>query len=215
MYASINLVPRPTDFDSLIERRFARREVLYTGVIGPEIAAAEALRAFSSLGEGWRLTLFGAIYPDDLQDLRRLADSLGLGDRVTHGGWIPLREMIGQTMEAAVGLVLFKPSSLSYRAMGTSTNKLYEYAARGIPVVVPDTPSFHRALGNEEWAAYADINNPDAIAREIGRLLADRTRYEWACRAARLAFEQRYNFERVVPEVIVRLRALVAGVAMP
>lgn len=208
-YASLDLVPRPRDFGSLIERRFARREVLYTGVIGPEIAAAEALRAIASLGDGWHLTIFGAIYPDHLQELRRLADTLGIGDRVTHGGWIPLREMISRTMEAAVGLVLFKTSSLNYRAMGTSTNKLYEYAARGIPVVVPDTASFHRALGDEEWAAYAEIDNPDAIAREIGWLLADRDRYERMCRAARLAFEQRYNFERVMPSVLEKLMALV------
>ncbi len=111
-------------------------------------------------------------------------------------------------MEAAIGLVLFKPVSLNYRAMGTSTNKLYEYAARGIPVVVPDTPSFHRALGEEEWAGYADLEQPDSIAREIGRFLADRNRYERACRAARQAFEQRYNFERVMPNVLERLISL-------
>jgi glycosyltransferase involved in cell wall biosynthesis len=208
MYPSLDLIPRPADFEALIERRFARRELLYTGVIGPGIAAAEALRAIADLAPPVTLTLYGSIAPGDLRELRRLAQMLGLGDRATHHGWIPLRALLDRTLEAAVGLVLFKPGAFNYRWMGTSTNKLYEYVARGIPVLVPDTPSFHRALAGEAWVGYADLDAPASIAREIGRLLADRDRYSQACRAARRAFEERYNFERVFPAVLERLRAL-------
>jgi len=114
----------------LIERRFARREVLYTGVIGADIAAAETLRAIASLDHRVSLALYGTIAPDDLRELHQVAEALGLGERVKHGGWIPLRELIDRTMEAAIGLVLFKPHSFNYRAMGTSTNKLGIYGAR-------------------------------------------------------------------------------------
>ena len=75
-------------------------------------------------------------------------------------------------------------------------------------MIVPATPSFRRALEGEEWAGYADLSEPAAIAREIEHFLADRDRYRRACRAARRAFEERYNFERVFPPLLERLLAL-------
>jgi glycosyltransferase involved in cell wall biosynthesis len=70
-------------------------------------------------------------------------------------------------------------------------------------------------LADDERVAFADPDDPASIASALRWFLDDRERYALASRSAREAFEQRYNFQRVVPEVIVRLRALVPGVAIP
>lgn len=208
-YTSLKLVSLPSDLNSLIEARYERRELLYTGVIHDEIAGWEAAQALKLLGDGYRLTMYGAISTDDAPHLRALADSLALGDRLFHGGWLNQDEMVSRTMYGSLGLVLFKPDSLNYRTMGTSTNKLYEYAARGIPVIVPDVKSFRDALSNEPWVAYVDIKDPESIARGVRWFLEDIDRYRSASKAARVAFEERFNFEAVFPALLERLLPLV------
>ena len=208
-YASKKLVSLPSDCDRLMRARFARRELLYTGVINSDVASDEALRALDLLGDNYHLTVYGAIRSEDLLHFQTYAQSLTLGDRIFHGGWINLAEMVERTINGAVGLVLFKPNSLNYRSMGTSTNKLYEYAARGIPVIVPDGPSFREALENEDWVFFADVSDPASIANGVRFFLEDLDRYLTAGKAARTAFEERFNFEAVFSRLLERLMPLI------
>ena len=208
-YASKKLLSLPSDLDQLMRTRFARREVLYTGVINGDIASNEAIRALDILGDTYRLTVYGSIGPEDLSHFRTYVRSLNAGGRIFHGGWINLAEMIERTINGAVGLVLFKPNSVNYRSMGTSTNKLYEYAARGIPVIVPDGPSFREALKNEDWVFFADVSDPQSIVNGVRFFLENIDRYLTASKAARVAFEDRFNFEVVFPRLLERLMLLV------
>jgi glycosyltransferase involved in cell wall biosynthesis len=205
-YPKLDLVPALEDFDSLIRRRFARRELLYTGAIDAPVALPEAVTALA--GMPGRLRIFGAAKAGIQLQLEALIGRLGLTERVSFSGWLPYREMIAVSMDATIGLSLYKPVSLNYAEMVSASNKLWEYAARGIPAVVPDTPNYRSKLSGEEWVAFADPNDPESIARAVRWFLDDHERYARASRAARLAFEQRYNFERVVPEVIEQLLSL-------
>jgi glycosyltransferase involved in cell wall biosynthesis len=116
--------------------------------------------------------------------------------------------MIAVSMDATIGLSLYKPISLNQAAMVSASNKLWEYAARGIPAVVPDTANYRGKLAGEEWVAFADLNDPESIAIALRWFLDHRERYVRASHAARLAFEQRYNFDRVAPGVIAELLSL-------
>ncbi|HEY6421110.1 MAG TPA: glycosyltransferase [Candidatus Binataceae bacterium] len=210
-YPSREQFPRPADFDALLERRFGNREILYTGGIGGEgNATGSLIRACAMLPPDCRLTLYGPSPDETLGELRGLAQSLSLGTRVRYGGRIPWSELIARTGEATVGAVTFRPVNFNYSAMGSATNKLYEYAARGLPVVVPDTPSFRAALGGELWAEFVDIDNPASVARGLRGFLDDRDRYASAGRAARRAFEECFNFECVFPRLYQRLAPLAA-----
>jgi glycosyltransferase involved in cell wall biosynthesis len=205
-YPKLDLVPPIEDFDALIERRFARRELLYTGSIDSTVALPETVAALA--GMRGRLRIFGSAKVEPRRQLEELAERLALTDRVSFCNWLPHHEMIAASMDATIGLSLHKPVSLNLTEMVSASNKLWEYAARGIPAVVPDTPNFRSKLSGEEWVAFADLNDPESIARAVRWFLDDRDRYVRASRAARLAFEQRYNFERVAPSVIEQLLLL-------
>jgi glycosyltransferase involved in cell wall biosynthesis len=114
-------------------------------------------------------------------------------------------------MESSLGLVLYGSSTVNEEHMGSASNKLFEYAARGIPVVVPDRRSFREFLVGESWVAYADPRNRESMANAIRGIFADQYRYTAMCYAARRAFEQKYNYEHVFAPVIQRLLQLTAG----
>jgi glycosyltransferase involved in cell wall biosynthesis len=205
-YPKLDLVPALEDFDALIERRFARRELLYTGTIDAAVALPETLTALAGMPGSIRV--FGNAKAQTRHQLDGLVERLALADRVSFSRWLPYHEMIATSMDATIGLSLYKPVSLNYAAMVSASNKLWEYAARGMPAVVPDTENYRSKLSGEEWVAFADPHDPASIARGLHWFLDDRNRYARAARAARLAFEQRYNFELVAPRVIEQLLSL-------
>ncbi|MGH7924202.1 MAG: glycosyltransferase, partial [Candidatus Binatus sp.] len=96
--------------------------------------------------------------------------------------------------------------------LGSASNKLFEYAAMGLPVVVPERASYREFLGDAEWVTYADIEEPKSIARAINSIFADGERYAAMSRAARDAFEEHYHYERVFAPALERIFEL-SGVA--
>ncbi|MFZ0890312.1 MAG: glycosyltransferase [Candidatus Binataceae bacterium] len=209
--ASRTLVPFNPDLPALIERRWRDRQIIFTGTIGKGVGVLDAVRALASLDIGARLRLFGPIpEPAFSDEIRELARALGLADRVSLEGWVPLESLVRHTMDAALGLVLYVGRELNDTFIASATNKLFEYAARGIPAVVPDNQNFREFLEGESWVAYADPASPQSLAAAIRTVFADRERYSAMCRAARRAFEEKYNYERVFAPVLERMLALTA-----
>ena len=71
-YPKLDLVPPPDDFDSLIERRFARRELLYTGAIDSPIALPEVIIALA--GMPGQLRMFGTEKSETRRSLGELVE---------------------------------------------------------------------------------------------------------------------------------------------
>lgn len=214
--ASRRLLPRIGDLPALVERRWRDRQLILTGTIGIGVGVLNAVRALTALGPDMRLRLFGAIrYPGFADEIGELAGTLELGDRVSLEGWLPLGSLIQQTMNAALGLILYQLGSLNGDYMGSASNKLFEYAARGIPALVPDRKSFREFLADESWVVYANPASPESIANAIRRIFADRAGYAAMCHAARRAFEEKYNYETVFAPVLARVLALTANPGRP
>jgi glycosyltransferase involved in cell wall biosynthesis len=203
--------PAPADWDAIFARRRERPELLFRGALGEDTGIQQAVAALPHLDAGVSLRVCGEGAPGFVRDLLAQAAALGVADRLRHDGWVPYPQLNAETLEAAVGLVLYRPAGLNWDMLGSATNKLYEYAACGVPAVVPDRASFRDFLGGEPWVRYADVADPAAVARQIQELLADRARYEALARAARRAFEERFNYEAVFAPLRARALAL-AGI---
>jgi len=206
--------PGPADWNETIAMRYRAREVVYVGYASAANGHLEGLRALAMTDGSIRMRVIGGYLAEFEASFNALGRELGVTDRVRLDGWLALDELRARASRASVGLALHKPATKNLEYLGSASNKLFEYAAMGLPVVVPDRESYRGFLGDAEWVTYADIEDPGSIARAITSIFADRERYATMSRAARRAFEEQYNYERVFAPVLDRIFEL-SGMANP
>jgi glycosyltransferase involved in cell wall biosynthesis len=209
--AALEFYPSRDDWHALARTRWESKRVLYLGVMSPENGQPQALRALASLPDEVKLEVVGFSTAAFRDELGELATSLSLQSRVSISDWVPIAERVRRAEQAAVGLVLYRAVNPNWEHSGPSPNKLFEYAAWGLPVVVPDRKSFREFFADDEWVTYADPDDPASIARAIQSVLADRDRFIAMSLAARAAHETKYNYERLFAPVLERICNL-AGV---
>jgi len=198
------------DLRSLAGIRFQDRRALYLGSMSPENGQAGAIAALAMLPRT-SLDIVGFGLAAYREELRTIARTAGVEMRVNVEGWVSDAERMRRLRLAALGLLLYRAASLNWEHSGSSANKLFEYAAMGLPVVVPDRKSFREFFAADSWVAYANPEDPASIARAIEFILADRARYVAMSLAARKAHEEKYNYETVFQPVLARLDQLAAG----
>lgn len=201
--------PEP-DFAQLLPERARARHVLYRGAIGPANGLREAISAVPHLDAAITLRLCGAADPAFHDELEQLAITEHVRDRVELTGFVPFDELNRRTQHASVGLMLYQPIGTNWTFIATANNKLFEYAACGVPALAPDRLAFQELLGNEGFVELVDETNPQAIAAAIERILANPEAYEARCRLARKRFEEQFNYERVFQPMLTRMRELAA-----
>ncbi len=204
--------PSRKDWNALARARWESPRLLYLGVMGPDNGQPQAVRALAALHPGVKLEVVGFSTAAFRHELGELAASLSLQSRVSIVDWVPNAERVRRAEQAAVGLVLYRMVNTNWEYSGPSPNKLFEYAAWGLPVVVPDRKSFREFFADDEWVTYADPDDPASIARAIQFILADRDRFIAMSLAARAAHETKYNYERLFAPVLDKICSL-AGIA--
>jgi glycosyltransferase involved in cell wall biosynthesis len=121
-------------------REDGRLRLIYTGALTPTYELDVAVRAVAEVATtrpdlDVALDLYGR--GDSEPELRTLADELGIADRLTFHGRIPLDEVPAAIAAADIGLA---PTRLDRFTAITLSTKVYEYAAMGKPVVASRLP---------------------------------------------------------------------------
>jgi glycosyltransferase involved in cell wall biosynthesis len=176
------------------------------GWIGPEHGELNAIRAIG-MTEDTRLAMIGSPQPEFLPVLSRTSGESHATGRVELQAWSTDQKML-LLEQAAVGLILYRPLSMNLKFAASAVIKLFEYGAAGLPVVVPEEGNYREFLANEEWVAFANLEDPRSVAQTIEDVLTDRARYLAMSRAAREAHENRLNYELLFAPVAERLRAM-------
>jgi glycosyltransferase involved in cell wall biosynthesis len=143
------------------------------------------VRALAQVPEVDATIVGGHEREDDLERLRSLAGTLGLGARVRFTGQVSPPEVPARLAAADI-LVLPNPAS-AISTHATSPLKLFEYMAAGRAIVASDLPSIREVLADDRTALLVEPGHPEAIAAAIRRLAADpalRARLGAAARAA-------------------------------
>jgi glycosyltransferase involved in cell wall biosynthesis len=143
----------------------------------------QAIDALAELPE-LRLRLIGPGALGYVEELRRRATSAGVVERVGFEGAAPPEGVVDALSGARVGLMLIQPVCLSYEL--TLPNKLFEYAAAGVPILSSDLPVMAETVRGGDLGEVVPPSDPAAIAAGIGRLL-DPERAA-VCRAALASF---------------------------
>jgi len=144
--------------------------VLHQGAVAGGRGCETLLRALSLLPAAHLLYL-GAAGPY-AERLRALAAECGITDRIHLLGPVPPRALLAHTAQADVGVSLLEDSCENHRL--ALPNKLFEYVAAGLPVVVADLPEAAELVRSYGIGWCADPGEPQSVAAALRTALAAR-----------------------------------------
>jgi glycosyltransferase involved in cell wall biosynthesis len=160
-------------FDPAAHPRRAFREdgslrLIYTGALTPTYELDVTVRAVAVVAAGRpdldvRLDLYGR--GDTEPALRDLAAELGIAERLTFHGRIPIDDVPAAVAAADIGLA---PTRLDRFTSITLSTKVYEYAAMGKPVVASRLPMVEASFPAGTVAAYEPGDAAGMAAAIIG-----------------------------------------------
>lgn len=172
-------------------------KLLYQGSLGPghgfeEIIEIMNLSGFSDIS----LTLLGKIRIQYKKELIRIADKQSVLSRLSIKNMIPYKALPGETSKYHIGLAIHQPYNITYATGATASNKIYEYIALGLPVILYDSPHYRQHLNNRKWAFFWNLDSAN-LRRIIDEI---KENYEEISEAAFQDFNHLYNFEKYFPD---------------
>jgi glycosyltransferase involved in cell wall biosynthesis len=199
--------PRAGDFPDPGALPYDRRPpaVLFVGVQSAGRGFWEAVRAMELVPEtlGAHLRLVGRVIPPGLLD--EVVGHPGW-QRVQYSPWQPRDVVMHELGRARIGLVA--PHPLPNQTSCLGSNKLFEYMAAGLPVIVSDMPGWRWITDELGCGIAVDALDPAALASAIEYLLTHPHEAEEMGRRGRKAVETRYNWNAEVDRLLALYREL-------
>ncbi len=175
-------------------------KLLYQGSIGPLHGLEEIIPMLNEKpnGKSLQLVLKGFISEEYLAQLREMAASCGASEKLTYIPPTGYREVIENAYSCHIGIGIHRKDDIMNKTLGTSSNKIYEYAASGLPVLLYDNVHFRNHLGKFEWAFFTDCSRGSMLGC-LTKIIED---YECLSAKAKKDFENGLNFEKYLKPVI-------------
>lgn len=108
------------------------------------------------------------------EELKKMADNLQLGDKVTFLGLIDPEKLNDITLNAGIGLNICEPLGLNY--FYALSNKGFDYIHAGIPAVTNDFPEYQRLNAMYETMVLTETT-PEHIVAAVNKLMSDNDLY--------------------------------------
>lgn len=145
--------------------------LLYLGSLHPWKGVDTLIRALPHVNQAAELHIVGG-NEQRITELRKLAEELNVASRVVFHGSVEPGKRFEYIHQADICLLPLTDTGLGGRY--TSPLKLFEYMAAGKVIIVSDLPSMRQVLTPEQDALLVPTGEPEAFARAIDRLLADK-----------------------------------------
>jgi phosphatidyl-myo-inositol dimannoside synthase len=157
------------------------------------------LRVLAQLGQRYPNLAYAVVGSgDELSNLKNLALTLGVADRVRFLTDVPDRDLPALYNCAEIYLGLSRLMQQRVEGFGIS---LVEAGACGIPVVAGRTGGIPEAVRDCETGLLVDAEQPGDVSRALGTLLDDRALGARLGEEGRRAVETYYNWDRVAADI--------------
>lgn len=144
-------------------------------------------------GRNVKLVLAGWLRGTYKDDLLNLIEKKGVQEYVEFSGFVPYKELPKLTASCHIGNAIYADlSGVMHSTVGTASNKIYEYAAVGIPVLYFDDPHFKKHLGKYEWAIATDLSK-SSLLESLKKIVGQ---YEDLSSHALVTFREELNYEK-------------------
>jgi glycosyltransferase involved in cell wall biosynthesis len=170
----IHLVPNGADVPGAVPRPDGApdRYLVYVGALQPWQGVDVLLRAFARLADltDLRLVICSSVPERRSRPLRRLAERLGVADRLIWRFTLPHPEVAGWLAGAAISVA---PLTACARNLdqGCAPLKILESMAAGVPVVASDLPAVREIMTDGEHGRLVAPDRPAELARVLRVLL--------------------------------------------
>lgn len=171
----------------------SRPRAAYAGHLYPWKGVDIFLQALAAAPEVDGLIIGGHPGEADLARVTTLAQSLGLGSRLTMTGLLPPHDVA--SMLAGADILVLPNTSTSISERYTSPIKLFEYMARGGAIIASDLPALREVLTHNVTAWLVPPGDVQALAGALTLLATDAALRARLGRAA-LALSADYTWDR-------------------
>lgn len=173
-------IPRPTVVRNVVDIRspaepaqlyptHGRRVIVHSGRIAHSRHLTELIASLAYLPDERLVVLMGEGQRHVREDIVRQAAALGKHDNVMLLPAVPVQAVSATLAQADVGVALLPTSRLSYRY--SLPNKVFEYIAAGLPVVVSGGVELAELTQRYQIGAVCDETDPHSIAEAIEEVL--------------------------------------------
>lgn len=133
------------------------------------------------------------------------ADKINVSNQISFYGFTPYEEVPKLAASCHIGIAIFTKQDVMNTTLGTASNKIYEYAASGLPVLYYINSPVKNSLKDHEWAVPTDLKEAP-LKDSIGYIISH---YEMLSKKAREAFENVFNFENSFQPVKKHIKPVV------
>lgn len=131
-------------------------------------------------------------------ELRKRAEEIG-SENIRFYPPVPVEQLISEAGGSKVGVAITVPICLNFKL--SVSNKLFEYAAAGLPVIMSDIPE-HRYLNEKyHFGIILEQNTPECFAQAAIKLYTDNEFYELCVQNAKKLSED-VNWENEFSKII-------------
>ena len=170
-----------------------RIRIIYQGFIGPGHGLEVIIKLLGERINGYELQLVlkGSVSDDYRSFINQLAEVYNVSGQVNWIGIGGYRDLPALTCSCDIGIGINRNEDSVSLTQGTSSNKIYEYAACGLPVLLNKNEQFEKYLGSYDWAFFTD--GSDIVTRKmLEAIIKD---ISSSGKSAREEFENSLNFE--------------------
>jgi hypothetical protein len=189
-YPSLHFYNKFNIRNKVIENKI---KLVYQGSIGPEHGLEEIIKILNKKILGLELTLHLKGYISNFYrtELTHLAKNNLVESKVHIHGVIPYRDLPRSSSNCSIGIGIYRGGGIMNSTVGTSSNKIYEYVALGLPVLLYDNLYFRNLLGKNKWAVFTDLNESNLI-QSITNIVSE---YSKMSQSASENFNNELNYE--------------------
>jgi glycosyltransferase involved in cell wall biosynthesis len=179
-------------------------KILFQGSIGKMHGIEEIITLLNTKikERSLKLVLKGFISEDYKFTLLQLAKKFEVVSRIIFIGPTGYIEVIKNAQTCHIGIGIHMKNDIMNKTLGTASNKIYEYAASGMPVIVYDNEHFRQKLEQKTWAKFTDVSKPSLI--KVLEEIIDN--YETLSRQAIDDFRKELCFENYINPIVNYLR---------
>ena len=186
--------------------------VLYQGTLVPERLSPAIIQALAQLPSSIKLRAVGyetAGAQGYVAQLTQLAENLGIGDRVEFLPPVSRNQLFAITSQCDIGLAMIPmdSSDQNFEAMTGASNKVFDYMACGLAVIVSDLPEWRAMFTEPGYGVAANPEDVDGITEAIRKLCASVDTMRAAGDAGRRRIREEWNYEAFFQPAMALLEA--------